>query len=244
MKHTYKVTGMTCNGCKASVKEKLSALQNITSVNVNLEKEEATVEMTSHVSLSELQLALPEKYQISQLEETNVFSSTLTKKETSESKLKQLFPLFLILSYIFVASILLNKTAWNTARFMYDFMGLFFIVFSFFKFLDLKGFSQSFSMYDPLAKRFSPYAKIYPFIELVLGFLFLMRIEIKLALILTLIILAITTIGVAKVLLDKKTIQCACLGTVLKLPMTTATIIENSIMLLMAIYMLVKIFVL
>ena len=40
---------------------------------------------------------------------------------------------------------------------MLDFMGLFFIVFSFFKMLDLKGFSQSFKMYDPLAKRIPVY---------------------------------------------------------------------------------------
>jgi hypothetical protein len=37
-------------------------------------------------------------------------------------------------------------------------MGLFYIVFSFFKFLDLKGFSVSFRMYDPLAKALPVYA--------------------------------------------------------------------------------------
>jgi hypothetical protein len=50
--------------------------------------------------------------------------------------------------------------------------------------------------------------------------------------------LGITTIGVTKTLLDKKSIQCACLGTALKLPMTEATFIENTIMLVMAAIML------
>jgi hypothetical protein len=54
----------------------------------------------------------------------------------------------------------------------------------------------------------------------------------------TLIILGITTYGVTKSLLDKKSIRCACLGTALNLPMTEATFIENAIMLVMALIML------
>ncbi len=123
---------------------------------------------------------------------------------------------------------------------MLDFMGLFYIVFSFFKLLDLKGFPESFKMYDPLAKVLPAYGWVYPFIELALGILFLMRIQISLALVLTLIILGVTTFGVTKALLDKKSIQCACLGTALKLPMTKATFIENTIMIVMAIIMLLK----
>ena len=124
---------------------------------------------------------------------------------------------------------------------MLDFMGLFYIVFSFFKLLDLKGFPESFRMYDPVAKVVPVYAWLYPFIEVALGLMFLLRFEIPIALVVTLIILGITTIGVIKVLLDKKSIQCACLGTALKLPMTKATFIENSIMIVMAIIMLVNI---
>ena len=68
--------------------------------------------------------------------------------------------------------------------------------------------------------------------------MFLMRLEVRIALIITLVVLGITTIGVTKALLDKKSIRCACLGTVLKLPMTEATFIENIIMIVMAISML------
>jgi hypothetical protein len=69
--------------------------------------------------------------------------------------------------------------------------------------------------------------------------MFLLRFEIKIALVATLIILGITTIGVTKTLLDKKSIRCACLGTALKLPMTEATFIENAIMIVMALTMLI-----
>ncbi|MEL0208660.1 MAG: MauE/DoxX family redox-associated membrane protein, partial [Gammaproteobacteria bacterium] len=72
--------------------------------------------------------------------------------------------------------------------------------------------------------------------------MFLVRFEVNIALILTLFVLGITTIGVTKTLLDKKLIRCACLGTALKLPMTEATFIENAIMIVMAILMLTNIF--
>ena len=90
---------------------------------------------------------------------------------------------------------------------MLDFMGLFYIVFSFFKMLDLKGFPDSFRMYDPLAKKVSLYGIIYPFIEVLLGIMFLTRIEVQAALILTIIVLGITSVGVTQVLLNKKSIS-------------------------------------
>jgi hypothetical protein len=144
----------------------------------------------------------------------------------------------LILGYLTVATVLLNYQRENWDEAMLDFMGLFFIIFSFFKMLDIKGFSTSFAMYDPLAKVTSVYGWVYPFLETALGLMFLMRFEIDIALIATLVLLGITTIGVTKTLLDKKSISCACLGTALKLPMTEATFIENAIMILMAVFML------
>ncbi len=238
MKHTYTVTGMTCNGCRTSVEDKLNAIPEVKKASVSLEAAEATIEISKHISIERLQQTLPNKYSIS--EKNNfVYSSNSKTAETSE--IKQLFPLFLIFGYITIASMLLNRSPWNTNDFMLDFMGLFYIVFSFFKLLDLKGFPKSFRMYDPLAKVVPVYAWMYPFIEVVLGLLFLMRIEVSIALIVTLVILGITTIGVTKTLLDKTSIQCACLGTALKLPMTKATFIENSIMIVMAIIMLIQI---
>lgn len=241
MTHTYNVTGMTCNGCKASVEKSLSELQHIESVEVNLNSNTATIKMNKHIEVDTLQNALSDKYTISEQEAKNVFSSTQTVKE-EKSELKQLFPLFLILGYILIASTLLNIKPWNIDGFMLDFMGLFYIVFSFFKLIDLKGFPESFRMYDPLAKAIPAYGWIYPFIEVVLGLMFLMRFQTDIALIVTLVILGITTFGVTKTLLDKKSIQCACLGTALKLPMTKATFIENAIMIVMAIFMIIKTF--
>ena len=162
----------------------------------------------------------------------------VNRHQQEKSKIQQLKPLLLIIFYIVTASVLLHYKDWSWSAFMLDFMGLFYIVFSFFKMLDLKGFPDSFRMYDPLAKKMPAYGWVYPFIETALGLMFLMRFEVKIALIVTLVVLGITTIGVTKTLLDKKSIRCACLGTALKLPMTEATFIENVIMIVMAVLML------
>jgi copper chaperone CopZ len=236
----YIVKGMTCNGCKASVEKALNAVDHVEEVFVNLDTSEVKITMTTAVSTEILKQAIPSKYSLYKKEEKNVFAPISEEKIEEKSELKQLFPLFLIFGYISGGSILMNTNPLNIGSFMLDFMGLFYIVFSFFKLLDLKGFPESFKMYDPLAKLVPIYGVIYPFIELSLGVLFLLRLQIPLALIITLIILGITTTGVVKTLLDKKSIQCACLGTALKLPMTKATFIENSIMIVMAIIMLIE----
>ena len=245
MKYIYTIKGMTCGGCKASIEKYLNEIEHVTNVSIHLEKGEAEVTMDKDITTDVLQKALPEKYTLSKKPAKNVFVSSSissTAKVEEESKLKQLKPLLLILFYIASASILLHYKDWSWSELMLDFMGLFYIVFSFFKMLDLKGFPESFKMYDPLAKRIPIYGWIYPFIETALGLMFLLRFEVNLALTVTLIVLGVTTIGVTKTLLDKKSIRCACLGTALKLPMTEATFIENAIMIVMAVLMLLNIF--
>ena len=243
MNQTYKIEGMTCNNCKASVEKYLNALPHISHVTIDLAKGEADITMDKHLAAEVLQNALPEKFTVSEKDGGNVVSATNApsmslEKSLEKTKLQQLKPLLLILFYITSAGVLLHYKDWSWQEFMLDFMGLFYIVFSFFKMLDLKGFPESFKMYDPLAKRLPIYGWIYPFIETALGLMFLMRYEVGLALVVTLVVLGITTIGVTKTLMDKKSIRCACLGTALKLPMTEATFIENTIMIAMAALML------
>ena len=234
---------MTCDSCKSTILQNLNELQEIEAVEVDRDKGEAIIFMTNNIEISKLQNALPSKFLISE-KEIDDFSASSSNSTLEigqdQSKLQQLKPLLIILTYISVASILMNYKNWSSSEAMLDFMGLFYIVFSFFKMLDLKGFPESFRMYDPLAKRLPIYGRIYPFIETGLGLMLLMRYEVKIALIITLFVLGVTTIGVTKTLLDKKSIRCACLGTVLKLPMTEATFIENIIMIVMAISMLIN----
>lgn len=236
MNQKFLISGMTCLKCKASIENALQSFEAITTLKVDFKKQELSIISNEGLALSTVQKLIPKKYTIL---EKDFNEKSIDKEFEGKSKIQQLKPLLLIIFYITSASLLLNFKNWNLNEFMLDFMGLFFIVFSFFKMLDLNGFLQSFKMYDPLAKRVSFYGRIYPFIETLLGLMFLMRYEINIALIITLVLLVITTIGVSKVLLQKQSIQCACLGTVLKLPMTEATLIENSIMIVMAIVMII-----
>ena len=237
----YKITGMTCSSCKASIESSLNHLDQVKSCNANIKLGELTLILNNDIDLKSLQNSIPKKYFINkEISSSDRLSEIKSDSTNKKSKIEQLKPLFLILFYITSASILLNFKDWNWNEFTLDFMGLFFIIFSFFKILDLKGFPVSFKMYDPLAKVVPVYGFLYPFVETALGIMFLMRIQIIFALIVSLIILLVTTVGVTKTLLSKKIVQCACLGTHLKLPMTEATLIENIIMLSMSIFMILN----
>ena len=234
MRQNVKISGMTCQACVSLVTEKLISLDEVQDLKIDLAEGDVVLEVSKTLTLEKLTVVLLPKY-IPSLEKRS--GSTVTM-EQSPAKLKQLFPLFLIFVYLIAASIFLQKNSFRITDFMIDFMGLFFVVFSFFKFLDYKGFPNAFARYDPLAKRSAFYAKIYPFIETLLGLMLLLRWQLNFAFITTIVILSITTFGVVYTLFDKNKINCACLGTALKLPMTEATLIENVIMLVMAVTML------
>ena len=120
--------------------------------------------------------------------------------------------------------------------FMRIFMGVFFLVFAVFKLLDLRGFAESYIGYDIIAKRFMPYAYAYPFLELALSFGFLFGIAyINFA---TVIVMATGSIGVIRELLRGSKIKCACLGTYIKLPLTTVSLVEDLVMGAMALILI------
>jgi len=60
MKHTYKITGMTCNGCRAHVEKTLSNVPGVSEVSVDLQENNAVIHMDSHVELDTFKQALKE----------------------------------------------------------------------------------------------------------------------------------------------------------------------------------------
>lgn len=224
------IQGITCQNCREFVIDKINSIKGVTDVSLSLETGKAILKAEVPIPLNQLNDILGKKYTVLDIKEESI---SIEKKQ--ESKLKGLFPLFLIFGYIISATFFLHyKIDASMDQLMLNFMGLFFIIFSFFKFLDYQGFSASFARYDPLAKRSPFYAKIYPFLETALGIAFLLSWELPIILGLTVIILSITTYGVLQSILKKSANHCACLGTVLKLPMTEATLIENGIMIVMS----------
>ncbi|RYF79325.1 MAG: heavy-metal-associated domain-containing protein, partial [Chitinophagaceae bacterium] len=123
---------------------------------------------------------------------------------------------------------------------MQNFMAAFFLVFSFFKLLDLKGFAESYSTYDIVAKGWMGWGYVYAFIELLLGVAFLTRFNPFITNAATFVVMTISIIGVLQSVLNKRKIKCACLGAVFNLPMSTVTIIEDGLMIAMSAVMLLQ----
>jgi len=147
--------------------------------------------------------------------------------------------LFIIIGLILISVITSAFTLnLNLNRSLQLFMAGFFLTFSGFKLIDLSGFQQGYSTYDLIAKRFPFYGYLYPFIELVLGLLFLTNSVTPSILIFTIILMLISGFGVANSLKSKTKFHCACLGTAIDLPLGTVTLIEDFGMAFMALYML------
>jgi hypothetical protein len=118
-------------------------------------------------------------------------------------------------------------------------MGGFFAVFGMLKILKLKDFAIAYKEYDIIAKHSNLYAHAYPFIELALGALYFTNAIPLITNILTIIVMGTGAIGVYQKLLKKEEIPCACLGTIFKVPMTWVTLVEDLLMVVMAIIMIV-----
>lgn len=118
------------------------------------------------------------------------------------------------------------------------FMGVFFLVFASFKFIGYEMFVPMFSGYDVVAKRYKQYGYAFPFIELGLAVLYLFNLLPVFREVLTIIILGIGTIGVFQEIKKRSGIHCACLGNIIKLPLSTVSLVEDVGMGLMAFVML------
>ena len=241
MTHTYKVSGMTCTGCQAKVQNLLSKVDAVSDVNIDLAKGEATIKMDKHIATAILQEALKDypKYQLTDNNQQHLPVNTEEVEETS-TWLATYKPILLIFAFI-TGITFLNE--WVVSdfvfmRWMSNFMAGFFLVFSFFKLLNLKGFAESYSMYDVIAKKWNGWGYVYAFIELALGIAFLTGFNPILTNSITFIVMSVSIIGVLQSVFNKRKIKCACLGDVFNLPMSTITIIEDALMIGMSAAML------
>lgn len=138
---------------------------------------------------------------------------------------------------IVLLSILMSlaiKLSLDHLLFMNLVMGFFLCLLSMLKLFDIKGFANGFSMYDILAKKSRYYALSYPFIELSLGLLYLSGLKPMMVNVITLMIMLIGALGVIKALKAGLNVRCACLGSMLIIPLSSVTIIENGSMAVMA----------
>jgi len=219
---------MHCESCVAKVSAALERVAGVKGASVTLSPPQASVEMQRHVPVSELNDALGKvgSYRLTDSSTQAASAASAVPSETDDSSL---YPLMLILAYLVGTGALV---AWMTRDFslhslMTRFMGGFFLVFSFFKLLDLNGFVGAYRSYDVVAKSFPVWGYAYPFVELALGAGYVLNWNPIALNTITLFVMLIGSVGVFRALLRRTAIRCACLGTALKLPMTKVTLLED-----------------
>lgn len=230
-------TNLRCEGCVSAIKPILNATPAIKSWSADVKSPEkiVTIESDNKLSLDAFNVLLNKAgYQA---------KGEITQPATIPDSTEQptsYFPLLLILLYLLgvIAAIEYVQGTFLWERAMRHFMAGFFLVFSFFKLLNLTAFADSYQMYDIVARRSRAYALAYPFIELLLGIAYLIDFQPRLTNIVTLIVMGVSTIGVVQSILSKKKIRCACLGAVFNLPMSVVTLVEDLLMVGMAAVML------
>ena len=157
-------------------------------------------------------------------------------------RLRNFIPLIVLFALIILFTALMQVSLgfWNTAFAMQNFMASFFIIFGGFKLMNWRGFVNAYSIYDIIAKRSRLYAYLYPLLEIGLGISYLFALNLILTNWITIIVMIISSVGVAQELKNKNQIPCACLGIVFKIPMTRVTFAKDILMATMALWMLLN----
>ncbi len=148
-------------------------------------------------------------------------------------------PLFVIIGLIALSSLtVVYVTGLSFANWIKTFMIGFFLVFSGFKLVDIKGFAEGYSTYDLLAKRIYGYGFVYPFIELFFAIAMILNFSTTFVLWTEVVVMAFSGLGVALKLARHEKFHCACLGTFLKVPLTYVTLVEDFGMAALALFLL------
>ncbi len=231
-------TNLNCGSCVAAVKPYLDSDSSIESWSVDTDDPNKilTVQGTNF-SDTEIQRHVAD----AGFKVLGKVDAQTPRSETATNGFFQTYkPLLLVLGYLLAIVVLVevNQRSFDGMRAMRTFMGGFFLAFSFFKLLDLRGFADTFQTYDVVARPFRPYGFLYPFIELGLGVAYLVNFIPIVTNLVTLVVMLIGIVGVSQALMQRRQIQCACLGTVFNLPMSKVTFIEDSVMAAMAAVML------
>lgn len=234
MKQVYLVQGIKCASCiekiTALLQNKLSATEISISDN-NTKLEFNSSEKISITVLNQL-LAKIGDYKVSE----NL--TVAIERTTADNPASSYKPIYLIFTYLIIVNGLIFYENQNLMSLMSNFMAGFFLVFSFFKMLDLQGFAAGYSTYDLVAKKFYYYGYAYPFIELAFGIAFLIEPMSLILNIAVFFIMLISAIGVIKAKLTRQQFTCACAGSFFNVPLGNIAIIENVSMVIMSVYML------
>lgn len=107
------------------------------------------------------------------------------------------------------------------------------------KLRDVESFANTFLGYDLLARRWVPYAWIYPYAEGLAGVLMISGAAMWLSIPLAFVIGTVGAVSVFKaVYIDRRELKCACVGGDSNVPLGFVSLTENLMMVAMALWML------
>lgn len=230
-------TNLNCGSCVAAVKPFLDDVPNISDWEVDTATPDKTLTVHGDNILFDSVTAAVAKAGFVATGDTRSMKNQTAAIESPEvSPAVTYYPLLLLGAFLsgVVALVELRIGTFDPTRAMQNFMGAFFGAFAFFKLLDLRGFADSYRMYDIVARRLPVYGYVYPFIELALGAAYIAGFQPTAVNLTTLAVMSVSSIGVIQSVLQKRRIRCACLGTVFNLPMSTVTLVEDGLMIAMA----------
>jgi len=233
--NTYRFTikTMNCGSCVKTVTDAIKTLPGVQSVIVHLQSAYTEVKSEQLITLEQVSEVLRNtKFHVSKY---SVFSTVCNAKRWSVFK-PLIIAFTLVVLYSFSHIFFLKSFSFHI--FMHDYMGAFFLLFGGLKFLNLKGFADSFAHYDPLAKRIVFYGYVYPFVEIALAFMFLADTFVMFASFITVVVVSVSTVGIYKSLKQGQMVECACLGSAFSVPLSWFTFSENVVMVVMALWML------
>lgn len=154
--------------------------------------------------------------------------------EEERTKLKRI-----LVGVTLVAAMLTFVRGIELQRFVADFMAVFFITFAALKFADIEAFAHMYRNYDFIARLIRPWAYVLPFIQAFLGFWYLLSDGPRRLNIIALIIAGTAAIPAIQASRHHFKTQYAYHKTLLRLPFTRISTLENTTLALLAIAMLV-----
>ncbi|MEL7482201.1 MAG: MauE/DoxX family redox-associated membrane protein [Pseudomonadota bacterium] len=150
-------------------------------------------------------------------------------------------PIIALFSVAALMALMVNLSGLSVVALVEDFVAISMCLLGIQKLRDLDAFSSQFLGYDLLARRYVPYAYVYPFAETGAGLLMFGGILTWIAAPLAFFTGSVGAASVFKaVYIDGRDLKCACVGGNSNVPLGAISLAENLAMMAMAIWMVSK----
>lgn len=172
------------------------------------------------------------------------YEASLTHFGEDEKEQKTYKPVIALFS---IAALLAISVTWITKQSIFSaftipwFISIAMVLLGLQKLKDIEAFSDMFLNYDLLARAYPPYGKLYPFLETGAGLMMFSGVLPWVSAPTALIFGSIGAVSVFKaVYIDKRELTCACVGGDSSVPLGFISLLENLMMVGMAIWMLLQ----